>query len=47
MLALTPFNYDMGFVLKAFLNRLIQCSDPFLIFIGLGLKIGDPGYSNY
>ena len=46
-IALTTLNYDLSFVIKALLNRLIQCGDPCLILISLGLMIGDPGDSRY
>ena len=45
-LAFTPLNYDVSFVIEALLNRLIQCGDPCLILISLGLNIGDPGDSD-
>ena len=45
--SLAPLNYDVSFVIKAFLNRHIQCGDTYPIFISLGLKIGDPGDSRY
>ena len=38
-LALTPINYDMGFFIKAFLNRLIQFSYTCLVFISLVLRL--------
>ena len=46
-LTLTPLNYDMGFVIKALLSRLIQLSDPCLVLISLGLIIGDLGDSRF
>ena len=45
-LAFTPLNYDTGFFIKAFLNLLIKCSDTLIVFISLGLNIGDPGDSH-
>ena len=42
-IALTPLNNDVGFVVKAFLDLLVQCGDPCLVLVSLGLKIGNPG----